>query len=717
MLSIYRRSLVCAIAVASLATTAVASDGLDCSAKHLPNDAAFYSALLRNKEQIDIVLNSKAFAKLRELPIVQNAWEKVTEQLDQPLGNLPSPRELLKNPENRQLLELLADMAGQEIFFCGGPKSVAFLTFVGQVYGTAQFQQMMTQIQRRGQADDPKAQARAMLQALAANQDLIQVPDLIIGFRINDAQRAEAQLKRLDTAAKQVLEQVPHLKGRMKRERIGEGRFITLSLDGELVPWHEIPVKEIEEKPGEFDDVFKKLKTLKLTVTLGTSGNYLLLGIGESSSYLSKFAAGPDRLIERQEFKPLARFADRRITLIGYISKDLRLKMGMGEKDVDDMVTMAKSMLPMAELTKEQEAKVIRDVEDLAKDIRKYLPKPGAALTFSFLTNKGQESYGYDWSENNTWDASKPLSLLQHVGGSPLVATVGRSKYSPADYELVVKWIKKFHRHAEEFVIPKMEPEQQTAYDKFMKGATPLFQRLDAATGKLILPALADGQAAMVFDGKLTSTQWITMLPPTESALPMLEPALVLGVSDADKLRRGVAEYWDVAKKFVSLAREMSGEDVPPIELPDPKATKGKSGGLFTFELPIMIPVDKQIAPTAGLSDKVAVLTLSNAHAERLLANTPLKATGVLGNGNQKLATANVVNWAAAIDVATPWVDIAVRMAAPFADPVVGDSKDLPAQVHTLLDVLKVIRHYTSATYLEDGAWVTHGLTEIQDLK
>ena len=66
-------------------------DKLDCSAKSVPSDAAFYSATLRNKEQLDIVLKSKAWAKLWALPLVQTAWKKATEQLDQPLGTLDTP--------------------------------------------------------------------------------------------------------------------------------------------------------------------------------------------------------------------------------------------------------------------------------------------------------------------------------------------------------------------------------------------------------------------------------------------------------------------------------------------------------------------------------------------------------------------------------------------------------------------------------------------------
>ena len=37
----------------------------------VPADAAFYSAMLRNREQFDAIVNSKAFAKIKDLPYVQ----------------------------------------------------------------------------------------------------------------------------------------------------------------------------------------------------------------------------------------------------------------------------------------------------------------------------------------------------------------------------------------------------------------------------------------------------------------------------------------------------------------------------------------------------------------------------------------------------------------------------------------------------------------------
>src|SRR4051812_37019791 len=54
----------------------------------VPADAAFYTASLRNREQLDAVLKSKAYAALRELPAVKEALGKVQEEWKKDKGDL-----------------------------------------------------------------------------------------------------------------------------------------------------------------------------------------------------------------------------------------------------------------------------------------------------------------------------------------------------------------------------------------------------------------------------------------------------------------------------------------------------------------------------------------------------------------------------------------------------------------------------------------------------
>ena len=148
----------------------------------------------------------------------------------------------------------------------------------------------------------------------------------------------------------------------------------------------------------------------------------------------------------------------------------------------------------------------------------------------------------------------------------------------------------------------------------------PLLGRLDKATRDLLIPALADGQTGLVIDAKLTSRQFIKALPPTEQPLPMLEPAIVVGVSDADKLKQAFAEYYAVADDFVEVLKGIEKSEIPKdFKIPRPRVYNLRQGTVYGYPLPAEWGVDSRVLPNAGLSEKVAVLSLSGKHTLRLL--------------------------------------------------------------------------------------------------
>ena len=153
-------------------------------------------------------------------------------------------------------------------------------------------------------------------------------------------------------------------------------------------------------------------------------------------------------------------------------------------------------------------------------------------------------------------DGSKPLGLLNHVGSNPLLAYVSRSKYSPQQYDLFRKWVKKGFGYFEDLAVPQLSDEERQKYDKFKEALAPLMDRLDVATSQMIIPAFADGQGAFVLDAKATSKQWFHDLPQNGHSLPMLEPAIVLGVSDAELVKKGFSEYQNVADEIVRKIKE-----------------------------------------------------------------------------------------------------------------------------------------------------------------
>jgi hypothetical protein len=701
-----------------------AEETAELSLKQVPANVAFYTSMLRNREQIEAIAKSKAWAKLMGMPAVQELLKHVHAQLDTPQA--APVKQFFQAPENKQLLELLADLASNEIYVYGGDTFLTTADLVGQVAGGMRFQPLMLQLS--GQ-DPTKAQVQALLNALSEHLDLVKMPDLVFGFRCSNKDRAETQLKRLEEFLKGLAQQAPPLKDRVKRVQVGDASFLTLGLDGSLVPWDRIPFDDYESKAGQFDALTKKLKELKLTISVGVRGNYVLLGLGESSEHL-KPPSGDQTLADRPELKPLHQFADKRICSIGYVSKALYSRLASSKKDVDAWMEAANGFLQKAPLPGEVTKRIKRDLADLAKDLKGLIPEVGAVMGFAFLTETGQESYSYNWGEHSSVDTSKPLTLLHHLGGDPLAAAVGRSKYSPEKYQLLVKWIKVANGYFEQFALPLMPEERKEQYEKIAKIAHPLLRRFDDVTGKMLLPALADGQMGLVIDAKVKSTQWFPGMPATDKPMPMLELALVLGVKDAALLKKAMTEYRSIVNDAITGARELV-PILPAIQIPDPETKEVKGGTLYYYPLPPLPGLDAQVSPNAGLSDHVAVLSFFMQHSERLLADKPLETKdGPLADAKRPLAGAAYLNFAGLVEAASPWVDFGAKKLGPKllnrgnddADGKDdgGDAKkslgDILPQVHTVLDILKVLRTYTSCTYVENGALVTHGQIVFQDL-
>jgi hypothetical protein len=695
------------------------------SLRWIPADAAFYASMLHTREQIEAVGRSRAWATLKGLPLVQALWKKGMDQIRKPDSPLASLWQLYQLPENQQLLQMLADMGSEEIFVYGDKNCAEFAQLASQISNGVRFGPAFFQLSGQAKGvDSGKLQALSVLKTLSANLEHLRVPDLVMGFKISDPSRAETQIKRLEKLLEGMAQENPQYKGRLKRERIGGGDFVTVALDGRLVPWDRISFEDIETEAGQFDKLREKLKDLKMTLSVGIKDQYLIVTVGESSAPAARLGQGA-KLADRPEFKRLKPFLSQRFTTISYTSQAMHAEFATKKKDVDDWIATANRYLKDAGLPQEKQTRARKDLNELAKDIKGLIPEVGAVLGFSFMTDRGQEGYSYDWSELSSVDSSKPLSLLNHCGGNPVLAVVGRAKYSPETYRLLVKWLKVAYGYVDDFVVPRLDDAKKEQYEQFRKIALPLLQRLDKATGEMLLPALADGQYAFVADAKIKSKQWIRGIPAADASLPMLEPALVLGVSDAALLRRAMEEYRSIANDAIARVRDI-WPIVPAFEIPEPETKMVKSGTLYLFPLPEFMGLDPQLVPNAGLSSHVAVIAITEQHSERLLSKTPLKTSGgPLADLGRPLAGAVYFDWAALVEALRPWADFGLAEAGP--DPLgelIDESaakdqnrgENLRKQVHTLLEVLKVLRGASSVTYVEDGVLVTHAEIVIKDM-
>jgi hypothetical protein len=699
-------------------------DQLDASLRLVPEKAAFYCSSLRLGEQVEAVAKSRAWAKIMEMPVVEMGLKLYKEQSTTP-GTGPAQIQMaLDNPQVQRGLAMLGDMFSHEVFFYG-EEDVADVFKLFQQLSTAMNGANFRTMAARDFGRSGQLGQRQILTTLVENRRLLKVPNLLVGFKLTDTQRAVELLAQVELLGSMALDSNPQTKGHWKRTKVGKFEYLTLSLDGSMIPWDQVHTEELgkmEAKPGDADKLIEHLKKMTLVVALGVRDNYLLASIGPSTAALERLGAGT-HLSQRVEFQPLEKFAGGRIASIGYISKAFMAQISNPKQQIEQWRSIAEDAISGAKLKPTQAERIRKDLGDLAKDLKAAMPEPGAAMSFDLLTPRGTEGYGYQWGAYSNFVGSKPLGLLSHLDGSPLTAIVCHGK--PCDvrgYETFVKWLRLGFGYFEEFAVPQMTADEREKFKKFTGEMHPLLERLDKANRTMLLPSLADGQMALVLDAKLRSKHFVKSWPATPMPMPMIEPALVFGVSDAPLLRKACQEYWAVIGGTIRVLRKVDPNSIPEFDLPQPVISKTAAGEIAGYAPPAHCGVDPAIFFNAGLSEHLAVLSVSRRHTERLLATTPLNVGGLLTEPNRPRALAGFLNWPALVDAATPWVELATKEvlaenSGADAQAIKAQVGPIDPQVHTVLELLKVVRGVTFESYYEQNAFVTHSLVEIRDVK
>src|SRR5262249_28094002 len=132
-------------------------DQLDTALKRVPADTAFFSTMLRNKEQIELALQSKAWQKLWNLPVVQMGWNRCQREMKKD----PALSAFLDDKENQELLALATDGVSHEVFVSGGAAWADIIKFLQDMNGSMYTNSKLGGVGAGGRPD-PRAQAEAM---------------------------------------------------------------------------------------------------------------------------------------------------------------------------------------------------------------------------------------------------------------------------------------------------------------------------------------------------------------------------------------------------------------------------------------------------------------------------------------------------------------------------------------------------------------------------
>ncbi|HUS39389.1 MAG TPA: hypothetical protein VMX74_08065 [Pirellulales bacterium] len=727
--------IACLLAILASVPSSRAAESPAASLALVPQDAAYYTASLRLAEQVSLVKNSNWWQRVNEWDLVVSM--KMMAQFGLMQGPGAQAMQMLEMPENQQLLELLKEMASDEVFCYGDAQTAGTISLLMVTIHSVQYGSMVSElIPRDSDLSQDEMAAKLVLDSLAGDVDNVVIPAMVIGFKVENNEAANQQLARLEALIKVMLPNLPPeldaVKNNFKRVKVGDSELLSATVDGSIVPWDEIPFEEVAENPGDYDALQKKLRELTLTISLGVHKGFFLISIGPSNEHLVRLGVG-DALIDHAKLAPLRSHANQKITGIAYASEAMMQSAATNQEDVDQLVDVAKQILPMAELPEEEEQQILADAQELAKDVKPFIPTVGAHLAFNFLNGRGYESFHYNWSSNNQLDGSKPLPLVNHMGGSPLLAVLGRAQHRPQDYDLIVKWFKKGRDYFEKYAVEEMSEREQNQYGQFAEIAFPLLGRLDKINREMLIPSTADGQAGLAIDTESETTQWTSRLPATTEPIALPSPALVIGLKDADLFKKALGEYRLVVNDLIKKLHEINPQQIPDVQLPPAKLRHLKSGAeIFYYPLPAELGVYDRVAPNAAITETMAAFTLLPRHTQKIVKDQALEVDGgPLANTDRPLARIVYFDWANMVDTMTPWINEGVRAWARNMEDAVGNfeleegfnaqvdgnmAKPVIEHVRKGMELLKAFRGYTSVTYIEDGVLVTHGESRFQDV-
>jgi hypothetical protein len=644
-------------------------------------------------------------------------------------------REYVDSPEGQDAIALLKDMFSEELFMYGSSDVAGTLQLFMELNSIGR-QARINALSGEGPAEDVVAQRTK--DALRESVKTLKAPTVVLGWRITDSERAKRQLDAVHTLVRNLLdEHRPELSAHLQRDQIRGHEFLTLRLDGSMIPWDEIREEtEDDEELQKWQDVLSD-KTMALA--LGVTDKFALFSVGESTEHLETFGEGKS-LAEQPAIDRLNKHADQRVASIGYMSKELAQTLSSPERTIEDLAGMAEEVLRAAEVSEEQRQQLLTDLRGLGKEVKKYVPAPGEVSGVTYLTDRGMEGFRYQGGDQPMWDSSKPITLLEHVGGNPLLFVATRSKENPEDYEQAVEWVKRIGPQVEKIVESKVPPEQWAKYQQYRDRGIALLERLDRANREHFIPALADGQNALVVDTAVQSKQWIRQMPESPKSLPMLELAIVCSVSDAGHLRQGISEVVDVVEDAIALAREANPEEFPEFEIPEPEKRELEGGGtVYIYSLPQEWGLDSTVAINAGLTDTAVVASWSPETSERLLKQSDLDVDTSL-DLDRPAAVVTHFQFARLVQSVRPWIDYGFDVATgklkvkqenddEDADEESDEEADtqraamamqmgfIMPQVQQFLEVMTAMKSFSSVTYKEDDLWITHSETHFEDLK
>jgi hypothetical protein len=701
----------------------------------VPESAAFYYASMNHRAQYEAVVQSNAWKRLMDTTIAERmrkayrsgkrtGWEQFG------AGNpfaayLQGYSESMGSPPARIGLNILKQIFENEVF----------------VYADQDWVDMAEAIQRVSNRVSQRLGEQGQLEPAdlldIASQELVGVntPTVVIGTVLDDPVQMQSLLGTAEAALDQLFGRLPTgLESFRDAYQVVEedGLYcLNLQLSAELVPWDEL--REDDELSMYVDDLKALLDDKTFSLSVSIKEHFLLVSIGPSLDHIRQLGKGR-LLAEHEKCAPLRQFSsEKQIVGIAYTSESAALaRYHSLPGTIDSLVSVAGMVIE--NLDDQLDLDGLRDdLETDASRLKAELPvmfsKPGASLSFGFMTDRGIEGYGWRWGDVRL-DGSQALGLLDHLGKRPLFAIVGRDKNRDRQFAFSRKWLGRIFDYVQKYVPRNMENDKQAqVLSGFMSELRPALTELANATSEDLLPATEGGAFALVVDCSSRNSKWHTQMPAAHEPVPVPSLALLMEINDVTKIRTAGTRYLQVVSDVFEMVRRLPDSNIPPeIRVHPPSHRQVDGADQYYYALPPEAGLDDSLVPHALLGEQLLILSTCTDQSARLMPASATERDGPIGQHcDQPLMSAMCFSNTELIDAIVAWGRYALEqahgegesLAVRFEAENEGlnfTEEEVLEGIDSIIALMKCFDSYSSVTYLEEEAQITHYLLKFTDV-
>jgi len=666
-----------------------------------PQDVAFFSTNLNLRKAWDAFLGGNFVTRLRDLPYVQRLEGEVLTQWGNPEGQMRMLKDNLKNPNVKNLLELIVDMNSREIFYYGESD---WNEAIGGLMGLYQ--------DINSRSGDPIAMQEFLAELDGDYLNDVKVPTTVIGFRLSNEEIARTLLDALQGALQIGLQQVPELSPLAKqitRKDFKDGQCLSFTLSTSLIPMDKLDPNVKEMLGG----LIEGLEGRKLVLSFGVRAKTLLMSISEDVSPILTFDAG-ESLANHACMKVLLEDMPNDLRSISYVSKAWRESQwdaayGSYFQNLAGQFAAAVSSEDSEAVdVDEWQKEIMDDAAELDERISEFELEFDAALSWSFASEVGFEGMTYDYSENVFLENAKPMSIISHAGTKPLLMLAVKQQAQPLIGELMAELVERAPEHIRRFItLAEQDEEQRDQALEILDRAWPLVEESFSIAMSDIVPALDEREGLFTISALWTTPELSLDLPPPDQPLPLPEISAAIKLRNRDQFLSGCKELYGVFDKVVELVREVQPDSIPDgYSVPRPQQEELAGATRFYYQEFSQGAFDG-FEPQVIVSNDTVVVGYSARQVLDLIQEKPLATRPAWLAPEMPVASMSLFDMAGMVGAVSPWLKFGFQIAVGDLDtPVSMSDGPIPTggEIVQIWECLNSLGKIATTTVIDDDS-------------